>query len=196
MWVRAGRGGHAAGSGAGTRGYPEGVTATASPARWLRAAVLATSSVGLAVSGHLIGGGHADPAFLMLLVAAAMVGGHHWLRRERGPLAILAAVVLVQVAAHLVLSTGHDHRTGSAMLLGHAVAALALAAFLRMGEARLHAAARGRYARWLVALRLAMAGPGSRPGFPRLTEWTPLALAAVWTSWVPAGRGPPGQLCH
>lgn len=139
-----------------------------SPLRRVRAGMLGGCSVTLSVVGHLAGGGHVDPVFLLLLSALAVVAAYGWLSRERGLASILAAVCGVQVIVHVLLGAGHFHADSSAMLLGHACAAVVLAGFLRWGEARVFAAARGRYLRWLVALRAALAETadrrtGSRP---------------------------------
>lgn len=171
--------------------YPGCVTA--SPARWLRAGALAGSSVGLATGAHFLGGGHADPVFLLLLLVAAGVGAYHWTRSERGLLAIVTAVLVVQGAVHLTLGLGHSH-AGGGMLGAHLAAALLLALFLRSGEARLYAAARRRYLQWLVALRLALAGEPAQPVAAR-PIWTIPALRDVWTPGGVAGRGPPAAAC-
>lgn len=153
--------------------------------------MLAVSSVGLAAGGHLLGGGHVEPLFLLLLLAAATLTGHTWLSKERGMLAIAGAVVTVQVGVHLGLTLGHDHALSAAMVLTHAGAALLLAVFLRTGEARIYAAARRRLLNLLVAMRLLTAG---------LPQYLPMSLAR-WegpccslTPWTPAPgqrRGPP-----
>jgi hypothetical protein len=80
------------------------------------------------------------------------------------------------------------------MMGAHAVAAVMLAVFLRLGEARLHAAARRRLLRWVVALRLALAG---RPGvLPRTRPvWFTVVLQSMWVPCVPEGRGPPAFSC-
>jgi hypothetical protein len=171
------------------------MTAPASPARWLRAAALAGSSVGLALLAHLLGGGHADPALLMLLVAAGTAGAHHWTARERGLLAIVAAVLLTQVVVHATLGLGHGHTAGMAMTAAHGAAAVLLAVFLRLGEARLHAAARRRYLQWSVTVRLALAGRPRPLPLPARLVWRTRALRSVWTPRVPAGRGPPAPAC-
>lgn len=172
------------------RGYPEFVTRPANPARWLRAAVLGVASVGLAAGGHIVAGGHVEPVFAGLLVIAAVLSSHAWLHRERGLLAITVAVVAVQIGVHLGLAVGHDHRAGTTMLVAHAGAALLLALFLRSGEARLHAAARRRYLRLLIAAHLLLAGvPRALPQARTLVGKTPMR-----SLWVPAPglrRGPP-----
>lgn len=153
--------------------------------------MLAVSSVGLAAAGHVLGAGHADPAFIGLLLAATTAAGYHWSGRERSLPAILAAVVAVQLVAHILLSVGHEHVAGTPMLAGHAGAAVVLALFLRCGEARLHAAARRRYLQWLVTVRLALAGlPSLRPIPRRVVAQVPV-LSSLWILRCPAGRGPP-----
>lgn len=163
---------------------------TASPARWLRAAVLAGSSVGLAAGAHFAAGGQAEPAFLILLLAAATAAGYHWSKRERGLLAIVTAVLVVQAAVHLTLGLGHSHAGGS-MLVSHLAAALLLAGFLRFGEARVHAAARRRYVRWLVAVRLALAKAPVRPVWIAPLPATVEQFRQIWIEGPAAGRGPP-----
>ena len=160
----------------------------ASPARWLRAAGLAGSSVGLAAGAHFLAGGHADPVFLALLLATATVASYHWTKRERNLLTIVAAVLAVQAVVHVTL--GHAH-SGRSMLGAHVAAALLLALFLRIGEARLHAAARRRYLRWIVALRLALAGTLERPAVTRGLLGEISQLRDVWIDGTAAGRGPP-----
>ena len=146
--------------------------------------------MGLATAGHLAGGGHLEPVFAALLVAAAVLAGHGWLRRERGLLAITTAVLTVQVVVHFGLTVGHDHSASTTMLAAHAGMALLLAAFLRFGEARLHAAARRRYARWLVAVRLLIADLPHT--LPNTRTFHPTArLHTLWTPTPGPMRGPP-----
>jgi hypothetical protein len=148
--------------------------------------------VGLATAGHIGAGGHVEPVFAGLLVMAAVLAGHGWLRRERGLLAITAAVLIVQVTVHLGLTVGHDHAASTTMLAAHTGMALLLAFFLRFGEARLHAAARRRYARWLVAVRLLIAGlPQSLPTSIALP--LPQRLETLWTPTAWPLRGPPAS---
>lgn len=131
--------------------------------------------------------------FLLLLLAAATVAAYHWTQRERGLLAISAAVLAVQGSVHLTLGLGHAHG-GGGMLGAHLAAALLLGLFLRFGEARLHAAARRRYLQWLVALRLTAAGEPARPVRQR-PIWAIAALRDVWTPGGVTGRGPPVAAC-
>ncbi len=126
-----------------------------------------------------------------LLVIAAVLAARTWLSKERGLLAITAAVVIVQGAAHLGLSVGHPHPMSAAMVLTHAGAAVLLGVFLRLGEARVYAAARRRLLWLLVAMRLLAAGLP-----PRLAV-TPAVVPAgdpLTSVWIPAPdhrRGPP-----
>jgi hypothetical protein len=135
--------------------------------RWVRAWVLGGSSVGLATVGHLVGGGHLEPAFLGLLTAAMALASYGWLRRERGLLAITAAVAGIQVVSHAAFSVGHVHPMSAAMVAGHATAAVVLAVFLRWGEARTFAVARRRYLQWATAVRCALAGLSPMPQWRR-----------------------------
>lgn len=157
--------------------------------------MLGTTSVGLAASGHIAAGGHVEPVFAGLLLVAAVLAAHGWLRRERGLPAITAAVLVAQVAVHLGLTVGHGHSASTTMLAAHAVMALVLAGFLRFGEARIHAAARRRYLRWLVALRLLIADlprplPRTRPQAPAQRYRT------LWTPTPGPMRGPPTLACQ
>lgn len=141
-----------------------------SPWRWVRAWVLGGSAVALSAGGHLAGGGHAEPVLLALLTGVAALGAYGWLRKERGLFALLLAVAIVQVGAHVVLTAGHAHAGSTAMTLAHLGAALLLAVLLRHGESRIFAAARRRYLQWLVAVRSALAGlPTRRPGTTAVT---------------------------
>ena len=152
---------------------------------------LGAASSGLALAGHLSGGGHAEPVSAALLAAGACLAAYGWLARERGLTAILTAVVAVQAGGHLLFSVGHPHAADSRILLGHLVSAVVLAAFLRWGEARVFAAARRRYLQWAVAVRCAMAG---LPGAP---AWQPVPVPALAHAGAgrrgtrPPGRGPP-----
>ncbi len=109
---------------------------------------------------------------------------------ERGLIAIVAAVTVVQGAAHVILGAGHTHGSSSAMLAGHVVAGLARRSSCA-GESRIFAAARRRYLQWQIAVRCALAGLGvPRPQQPRLIAGT----ATMLTSWFDTdvrGRAPP-----
>lgn len=143
------------------------------------------------MAGHLQGGGHTEPVFLLLLFGAATLGGHAWLSKERGLLAIVAAVLVVQVTVHLALTLGHDHTLTPAMILTHTGAALVLAVFLRSGEARLYAATRRRLVNLLIAMRLLAAGlPQYLP--TSVTRWEgPSCRLTTWTPAPGQRRGPP-----
>jgi hypothetical protein len=119
--------------------------------------------VGLATAGHLVGGGHLEPAFLGLLTASMTLASYGWLRRERSLLAITGAVAGIQVLSHVAFTVGHVHPLSTSMLAGHAVAAVVLAVFLRWGEARTFAMARRRYLQWATAVRCAVAGLSPMP---------------------------------
>lgn len=177
------------------RVYPDDVKAPTTPLRWLRAWLLGASSIALGAGGHALGGGHIEPVFLMLLTAAASLAAYAWLRTERGMIAILTAVIAVQVVSHLTMSMGHAHVTSDMMLMSHAIAAVVLAGFLRFGEARVFARARRRYLRWLVAVRLALAGVR----LPRVelaqTSHEPNATVSVWLLRAVEGRAPPVAAC-
>jgi hypothetical protein len=145
----------------------------------------------MATAGHVVGGGHLEPVLVLLLLAGVGLGAFGWLRRERGLLTILVAVVLVQVLAHATFTVGHAHAVELPMLAGHAAAAVMLAGFLRLGEARAYAIARGRYLRWATAVRCAVAGiPAVAVLVRRLPMYTQTSLSS-WIHRVSGGRGPP-----
>lgn len=157
----------------------------------MRAWLLGGSSVALAAGGHLVGGGHAEPVLMAMLVVATSLAAFGWVRRERGLIAITGVVIAVQVFAHLVLSIGHTHAAPDSMLVAHAASAVALACFLRWGESRIFSTARRRYLRWLVAVRCAVAGSVRTPASSRLVVATDLVAFSSWIHRVGAGRGPP-----
>jgi hypothetical protein len=156
--------------------------------------VLGGTSVGLAAGGHVLGGGHAEPVFIGLLVVAATLFGHAWLSRERGLLAIICAVVGVQAGVHVGLTVGHDHHMSTAMLLTHAGAAVLLGALLRAGEARIHAALRRRALRLMVAVRLLAAGLPAPLPMTAVPMPQPLLANSVWNPAPASRRGPPATL--
>ena len=151
--------------------------------------------MGLATAGHLVGGGHLEPAFLGLLTAAMALASYGWLRRERGLLAITGAVAGMQVLSHVAFSVGHTHPVSTSMLAGHAVAAVVLAAFLRWGEARTFAMARRRYLQWATAVRCALAGLSPMPQWrTRYAGVVHMVRSGVVHREL-NGRGPPVAAC-
>ncbi len=163
----------------------------AAPLRWTRAWLLGSSAVGLAVAGHVVGGGHVEPVFAALLLCAVSLGSYGWLKRERGLLTITTVVVALQLLAHVAISAGHPHPVSGAMVAGHAAAAVVLAGFLRWGESRVYAAARGRYLQWLIAVRCALAGVPRPPVWRRPVVAQAPVLVENWIHSVWRGRGPP-----
>jgi hypothetical protein len=162
-----------------------------SPWRWARAWVLGGSAVALSAGGHMLGGGHLEPVLLVLLVALASLAAYGWLRSERGLLAIIAAVTVVQAVTHVILGAGHTHSSSSAMLAGHLLAGLLLAVLLRSGESRIFAAARRRYLQWQIAVRCALAGlVAPRGARPQLVADSAATLTSRFHTPV-QGRGPP-----
>lgn len=161
----------------------------------MRAWVLGASSVALATAGHILGGGHLEPVFVLLLFGAISLSAFGWLRRERGLLAITATVAVLQVLAHLAFSVGHAHSVSVSMLAGHAVVALLLAIFLRWGEARVYAVARRRYLQWATAVRCAIAGRSPRPIWCTHLQAGAPVTASTWIHRIGSGRGPPVAAC-
>lgn len=163
--------------------------------RRVRACALGLTSVGLAVAGHGIGGGELEPALIALLFAASVLGAYGWLRTERSLVPIIAWVLAVQVLVHLTLAAGHAHQQSISMLVAHAISAVVLAGFLRFGEARVFAVARRRYLRWVIAVRMALAGGKPVPKRPATWSVRRFAVlpAGLWTTR--AERGPPVMAC-
>ena len=163
----------------------------ASPLRWARAWVLGSSAVGLAVGGHLLGGGHVEPVFAALLLCAVSLGSYGWLKRERGLVAITSAVGALQLLTHLAFSAGHAHAVDGVMVGGHAAAAVLLAGFLRWGESRVYSASRRRYLEWLTAVRCAFSGVSAAPARRRPVVVAAPVLCENWIRSAWRGRGPP-----
>lgn len=159
--------------------------------RWMRASILGITAVALSVVGHAAGGGHLDPVLVLLLTAGVTVAAFGWLHEQRNLMAIIAAVLMVQVASHVVLSVGHVVLPSPGMGLTHLASALMLSVFLRWGEARVFECARRNYLRLLMASRMAQAGLLARP-VPDFSAHAPVHVPR--SAWIPAGvdgRGPP-----
>lgn len=128
----------------------------------------------------------------ILITAGLCLAGHRLASRERGAAAIAAFVIAAQAGVHVVFSVGHVHAGSGGMVAGHAAAAVALAAFLRFGERRVHDLARRQYLRWLIAMR----GAAVRLALPvrlrvrAVPTWTP----SCWSEAGLSGRGPPAWL--
>ena len=108
----------------------------------LRVPVFTAASVCLGMSAHIAAGGSLPGgAMVLLIVAAVAVTSASLECRERGLPAIVLAVALVQLGLHVALLAGHEHATSvaagnrPAMLMAHAGAVVALACWLRRGEA-------------------------------------------------------------
>ena len=110
----------------------------------LRVPAFTAASLTLGVLGHLWAGGTVPgPGTLLVLVGIVGLIGTRLAHRERRLPELVAAVALVQVAVHVALldrqaSFGVHSPT---MTLAHAAAAVALAWWLRRGEAAFWAAA-------------------------------------------------------
>jgi hypothetical protein len=108
----------------------------------LRVPVFTAACVCLGVGAHIAAGGSLPSAAMVLLMVAAVAVTCASLQcRERGLPSIVLAVGLVQLGVHVALLAGHEHATSAAaenrpaMLMAHACAVLALAWWLRRGEA-------------------------------------------------------------
>ncbi|TDB91929.1 hypothetical protein E1264_00220 [Actinomadura sp. KC216] len=184
--------------------------------RWTRAAGFAATCTGLAVLGHLAGGGAFDRSaaltgFLLVLGPALALTG-----RERSLASIIPATGVSQVVLHLLLTrtsggqnaavapgmdvlgdgTHHGGLPGLGMLLMHAVSVLVTSAWLEWGEARLCALARvlaGWVVRPLLLLLVISAGRADvRPRPIRDGRASERAPAQAVLRYAVARRGPPG----
>ena len=108
----------------------------------LRVPVFTAACVCLGVGAHIgAGGSPPDAAMVLRMVAAVAVTSASLQCRERGLPSIVAAVALVQLGVHVALLASHEHEASAApenlpvMLMAHAGAVMALAWWLRRGEA-------------------------------------------------------------
>jgi hypothetical protein len=132
--------------------------------QWLRVPGFTVPTVTLALLAHLAAGG-APPGFAMLALLYGSVGllCASVAPRERRLPQLLAGVGLVQVGVHVALLEHHStvaparSSTSGVMTAAHLAATLALAWWLRRGEAMLWRAA----ARALRSLFRVLAPPGS-----------------------------------
>src|SRR5690349_19623277 len=112
-------------------------------ARVARGSLLALCCTLLALSGHVLGGGHVTAVVPMVAVAGPIGAAFViWADRQRGPLQLAAATAGSQVAFHVMFSlcggTGlaaHPTRDTVAMVAGHLVAGLLATWVLARGEA-------------------------------------------------------------
>ena len=161
----------------------------------LRVPVFTAACVCLGVGAHLgAGGSPPDAAMVLLLVGAVALICASLQCRERSLPSIVAGVGLVQLGIHVTLLTGHQREASAAaqnlpvMLMAHAGAVLALAWWLRRGEA---AVWRATATLWRRLVRAPRAGVWSKVGLtdrrPRLRR----ALFAGAPGLVLPVRGPP-----
>jgi hypothetical protein len=130
--------------------------------RVVRGSVLAITSATLAVLAHVVGGGMAPSTGLtLLLTVAAAAAGVALADRQRGGVAILAALGTSHLAIHLLLTLGTpDMDMGSpfnaqVMSAAHIVAILLAAVLLTRAERAIYALAEllaMLLPRWIVVL--------------------------------------------
>lgn len=140
----------------------------------LRAPTFAGVTVTLGVGAHVAGGGAVPgPDLLVLILVTVAVWWRVLARGEQSARQLLVGVLAVQLGIHVVLAaapdpSGHHAHGGGppGMLLTHTVAALAVAGWLRRGEAAAWRALRRvlpRLLRRIAAPVLAVPGR-TRPG--------------------------------
>jgi hypothetical protein len=155
----------------------------------------------LAVAAHVAGGGaRPGPGTIALSTVLVALGCHRLVHRERSYPALLAMTGATQVGLHVVLldpagqdhgvqdHTGHQGRTGAAMVLAHAVAVLLVTWWLRRGEAATWHALRRvlpAFRGWVPALV-----PAGTRGLPALVAPVPFPGRLVLLG-LPGRRGPP-----
>jgi len=178
---------------------------------------VASIGVALALCGHgLAGGGSPDPVAVAIALLVAVGVTTVLLGRQRNPVVVVGVLLGLQAVVHLVLATAHGAHlmrvaghgavamsgsgdlgaTGSmneppllAMLIGHGLAALAMAWVVTRGESALRA---------VVSL---LWRPRPRPaGLLRVPSLVPTADAGpAWLSAWPLAderrRGPPALTC-
>ena len=170
------------------------------PLRGGRSVVFAVATTALGAGAHTAaGGGTPDRAVLVAALVVLALGAHVLTERERGLPAVVAGVAASQAGLHVAL-LGHHHAGpgaaavplgGLSMTGAHAVAVLALACWLRRGEAALWAAAR-RVGAAVLALPAPPAAP--LPGAPQRTvpvTRRPAVAAPLLLLLAHGRRGPP-----
>lgn len=165
--------------------------------RHLRAASVSLTAVGLAVGGHLYGGGTAPRwgAFAIVWALAALVSWH-LSRRRWSVRTLIGALVLTQAAMHCLCSLQGDMAMahgGATMLTGHLVATGVSVTCLRYGEATACALAEVLLLRPVgVASRLATPVVVVRRRTYRVHAWREARSVAAWLRvCADPLRGPP-----
>ena len=171
-------------------------------ARVARGSLLALCCTVLALSGHVLGGGHVTAVLPMVAVAGPLGAAFVvWADRQRGPAEIAAAAAVSQVAFHVTFSLcggtglpGHATAADVGMVAGHLVAGVLITWLLSTGEAALWALYRAlsgvlqvRVVR-LPVLAHRSSGPPAEAAWPRRCG-AGLVLAAAYPR-----RGPPRAL--
>lgn len=166
-----------------------------------RAAVFAVVSTALAAGAHEMAGGARAGRWVLLGALVAMVEvGLLAGRRERRFVVLLGGLAATQAGLHLYLDiaaplvhvSGHVEagRVSPPMLLAHAAATLAVAAWLRRGEAALWRLARASAVRLLPVLPVAVAAVTPAPRQPSPAPlWAPHPRAGL--AGEVCRRGPP-----
>jgi hypothetical protein len=175
------------------------------PGRALSGWLLALSSTSLAVAGHgWAGGGVPDIALVVPITALIAWAGMALANRLRGMVALTAALAVIQLGLHQLLSRsagshgGHGAEQvvdGAAMLAVHAIATLVTAALLARASNGL--ALGSAAAEWLLAtlrtLRLGQIPVPAEIGVAHAIPARPGQLLEIMLRRVSARRGPPAH---
>jgi hypothetical protein len=194
---------------------PRGDTAapTRGTARWGRGGTVGLAAIGLALLGHVIGGGIAPPTIPLLVLALLAVLCSVGLSVRRWSLgALFGVLVCVQGAFHVAFgdlttraadSTSHLHHgvpvmaahpLSWRMVVSHLLAVLVTGLLLRRGEAWCWQLA-ALFGTRVRAVRL-LAASVAAPDLPRTcrAEHGPMVLQARLLVLSQARRGPPASL--
>ncbi|MGE3287136.1 MAG: hypothetical protein AB7J32_13680 [Pseudonocardia sp.] len=166
------------------------------PLRLVRAGASAGAATVLGLAGHLAAGGAFSLVGTLLAFAAVLAPSWLLAGRERGWTAIAVVQVVAQQVIHPLLAGATSEPAAlphDVMFFLHVLGALAMAAWLRLGERRAWAAARrlaARILRWAVRFLAGAARPAGPAVRPHPADAVALPVAALLRHAV-VRRGPP-----
>lgn len=195
---------------AGMTRVGDAATASAVPTsgalRWLRGVTVGLVATGLALAGHVLGGGAAPPAGPLAVIALTALVGSVALSGQRwSGTALLGVLLGVQLSAHVVFAgatavtapmhhepgpvTGHG--LGWTMLTGHLLAAVLTALLLRRGESWCWRVTDLLSRPVRAGRALALPGMPPRRAAGQRSTGRVAALRPCLLAWVQPRRGPP-----